>query len=1027
MSAYRIIFLSALLLSIPLLGWGQDHVKNIPSGKQLLQKGDSLQHAARYDSSTYYYQQAADFFKEQPDIKEQRDALFQISLNKADQDDLDAAATFLEKAWSLSTENFPDGNIFKLRYYHQKGILAEAKAEYQTALDWHHKGLALADSVENSTLFRVRMDTGIGEVYLSEGNYKKAITQFSNAQNTYHRSGLEDQALLSRIYNGRGTAHQKMGQNNKALKFLRLALEMDQQRLPNPHPDLSILYNNLALVYYYQSEYQRALENMMNATNVLASFHGENHRLVAAGYNNIGVVYSEMGEMEEAAKYLEKSLEIKERVLGENHPEVAVGYQNIGATYSDIEQYDKAITYYLKSKNIYQKRFPDGHPELANVYANLGQAYGQKGAYNKALDFYFQDLDINRQMLSPNHPFIGDTYSKIGKIYANMENHQEALNYYRRAMEVLLTNYKVESPFQELSLENVVYPELLLNTLRFKGEALYEAGNQSGNTKQLDQSLQTYLQAVGFIDELQRSLDRSKSKFLLRERTVDIYRKGFKTALTLLQQTGDKDYNHHLFYFAQKSRNQILLEQIQKLNNQKFAQIPDSLIERENKLRASVTDLQQQLSGFTVRGMTGDSLKRISLQDSLFHARKSLQNHIQKLEDDYPKYYGLKYDPPVANISEIQQNHLTPSQTIVSYFFGEESLHAFIISKESFEIQEVAADSLLDKTITNFRNTTLKTTSVDTFAKQSHELYQQLVDPIADYITGENLLIIPSGSLHYLPFEALLTDPTSKSEKKQFHNLPYLLNKYSVSYVPSAGYLELRAHQKKSFKKKTLVAFAPGFKDLTASQRREVYPEIGRPISPLLFNKIEAQRLEELFNSPDGFFSFLKSKKDEADLFVDQEATESTFKEASLTDYRYIHFATHAFLHEKHPEQSGILFSPPEEQEDGTLYVSEIYNLQLQCDLVTLSACNTGMGKLKKGEGIVGLSRAFLYAGARNLLVSLWRVNDRSTARFMRDFYTLHNGGTIMPVALQQAKQNMIQRAEYAHPKYWAPFVFIGQ
>ncbi|WP_445664001.1 CHAT domain-containing protein [Fodinibius sp. AD559] len=1026
-TASRGIFLSVVLLLIPLLGWGQERVDDVHSGEQLMQKADSLQHAARYDSSTHYYQQAADFFKEQSYLKNQRDALFQISLNKADQDDNKAATTFLEKAWTLSTKHFPDDHIFELRYYHQKGVLAESNAEYQTALDWYQKGLTLADSVENSTLFKARMNTGIGEVLSSEGNYKKAITQFSNAQDRYHRNELKDQALLSRIYNGRGTAHQKMGNNKQALKYFRLALKIDQQRLPHPHPDLSILYNNLALVYYYQSDYQRALDYMINATNVLASFHGENHRLVAAGYNNVGVVYSEMGEMEEAANYLNKSLEVKEKLLGANHPEVAIGYQNLGATHSDIGQYDQAITYYQKSKEIYQHRFPDGHPELANVYANLGQAYGQKEAYEKALDFYFQDLDINRRMLSPDHPFIGDTYTKIGKLYADMGNHQQALNYYRQAMEVLLTNYSAEDPFQELSLENVVYPELMLNTLRFKGEAHYQASNQNENPKQLHQSLQTYLQAVDFIDELQRSLDRSQSKFLLRERTVDIYRKGFTTALTLLEQTGETDHKHHLFYFAQKSRNQILLEQIQELNNQSFAQIPDSLIERENRLLESVTGLQQELSGFTVRGMAGDSLKRISLQDSLFHAQKTLHQHVRTLENKYPKYYGLKYEPPVANISEIQQNHVTPSQTMISYFFGDTSLYAFVITKEYFEVQEVATDSLLDKTITDFRETILQTTTVDTFANQAHQLYQQLIEPITEYITGDNLLIIPSGPLHYLPFEALLTRPVPKTKNRRFHDLPYLLNKYSVSYAPSAGYLELRAHQEKSPKKKTLAAFAPSFKDFTPSKRREVYPDVDRPISPLLFNKTEVQHLGKLFNSPDSFFSFLKSPTGEADLFVDQKATESTFKQQPLTDYRYIHLATHAFLQEEDSEQSGILFSMPDEQEDGTLYASEIYNLQLQADLVTLSACNTGTGTFKRGEGIIGLSRAFQYAGARNLLVSLWRVNDRSTAQLMRNFYAQHHNDAIMPVSLQKAKQMMIDQAEYAHPKHWAPFVYIGQ
>ena len=1025
---YRSILLSVFLLLIPLLGRGQERIDDVSDGERYFQKGDSLQHAARYDSSIYFYQQAADFFKDRSNIKDQRNALFQISLNKADQDDRNASTTFLKKAWELSTENFPSDDIFKLRYYHQKGVLAEANAEYQTALDWYQKGLALIESVESSTtLFRVRINAGIGEVYSSEGNYKKAIKQFSSAQDTYHRSELEDEALLSRIYNGRGTAHQKMGENEQALNFFRRALKIDQQRLPHPHPKLSILYNNLALVYFYQSDYQRALDHMMNANNVLVTFHGENHRLVAAGYNNIGIVYSEMGELEQAAEYLERSLKIKEKILGANHPEVAVGYQNLGAIHSDIGDYDEAITYYQKSKKIYQKRFPNGHPELANVFANLGEAYGNNGAYNKALDFYFQDLNINRRMLSPEHPFIGDTYSKIGKLYADIGNHQQALNYYQQAIEVLVTNYSAEDPFQELSLENSVYPELLLNTLRFNGASLYQAGIQNGNPRTLEQALQTYLQAVSFIDELQRSLVRSRSKFLLRERTVDIYQKGFKTAFALLQQTGKTEYKHHLFHFVQKSRNQILLEQIQDLNKQKFTQIPDSLIARENQLRTSITDFQQKLSSFTVRVMDGDSLERVSLQDSLFHAQKSLENHIQKLKTNYPKYYGLKYDPSVTTISEIQQNHIAPSQTIVSYFFGDSSLYAFIITKQSFDITKVSTESLLDERITDFRNTILETTLVDSFANQSHKLYQQLIDPITDLITGKNLLIIPSGPLHYLPFETLMTRPMPKDEKKRFNNLPYLLNKYSISYAPSAGYLELRTDQKESPKKKTLAAFAPYFNNLSASQRREAYPGIDRPVSPLLFNKKEIQHLGELFNTPDGFFSFLKSQKNEADLFVSQEATESAFKQAPLTDYRYIHLATHAFLSGGYREQSGILFSRHDDQEDGTLYATEIYNVQLQADLVTLSACNTGLGKLKKGEGIIGLSRAFQYAGAQNLLVSLWRVNDRSTAHLMRTFYNQHKEGAMMPKALQKAKQIMIDGAEYAHPKYWAPFVYIGQ
>ena len=163
--------------------------------------------------------------------------------------------------------------------------------------------------------------------------------------------------------------------------------------------------------------------------------------------------------------------------------------------------------------------------------------------------------------------------------------------------------------------------------------------------------------------------------------------------------------------------------------------------------------------------------------------------------------------------------------------------------------------------------------------------------------------------------------------------------------------------------------------------------------------------------------------------FLKTNASEKNFKDQSTVNYRFVHLATHGFVNEEKPGFSGLLLSPDEtSSEDGILYLAEVYNLQLNAELMTLSACETGLGKIARGEGLIGLTRGFLYAGAQNLLVSLWKVNDASTSRLMIDFYEDLLNGNSKSAALQTAKLNLINSdAKYADPYYWAPFVLIGR
>ncbi|WP_138431063.1 CHAT domain-containing protein [Fodinibius saliphilus] len=1014
-----------LFLWFPTCGWAQ------PNGLQALHKADSLSHAAHYDSANYYYKKAVPLFEKEQQWNKKASALYAISNNKSIQGNLDKAEEYLNKARAVTEQYFTQDHILNVQYLYLKAQIAVNKANYDTALTYYQQATDVVSSVNSDKrlVCQIKILAGIGETYTVKGKYDLAIQKLDRAEALYHQFQLNNPRVLSRIYNSHGTVYKKQGNYNRSLEHYLTSLQIDRKTLPDQHPELAKSYNNIAIIYYYQSDYKRALDHMKSAVRVLTGFHGRNHWLVARGYNNIGIVYSEMGELAKATEYLKKTLSVRKNILGKDHPEIAIGYQNLGAIFYDRNKYEQAIENYKKAQDIHLKHFPEGHPELANVYANLGQAYDKKGNYKKALNFYHKDLDINLDLLSKNHPFIGDTYSKIGKTYAHINNFEQALQYFERAISIFVSNYNKEIDIGEVVLKDVLYPAKLLEVLQLKGQTIKQQAAKSADYRSLlDQSLQTYLQTVQLINKLQKSYNREESKFLLRERTSVIYNEGFQTAFQLYQETGNPDYKKYAFYFATQSQSQILLEQMQKDAAQKFANIPDSLIARETNLRNKLTTLQQQLSSLAQTPKQTDSTKQLALKDSLFHLQKTLSSHNQTLEETYPKYYRLKYQPLVTKVSEIQNKFLTPQETVIQYYFSSQNLYAFTITNSTFQLWEVSTDSLLTNKVNAYRKVLTEDSSVSDFRSGSYSLYQQLIEPIKEGIDGNKLLIIPDGTLHYLPFESLVTDPQKNQNPIRFYELPYLIHDYTVSYMTSANYFELYHQEQtgKSAPSKEFLAFAPVFSEISTAEKRDLYPGYNRPLPSLPLSKQEVHKVEELMSYSSGFWPFRDKK--ESTIFVKEEATEENFKNLPLKDYRYIHLATHAYVSEENPHQSGILFSvSPEEPKGGILHASEIYNLSLNAELVTLSACKTGVGEMAKGEGIISLSRAFQYAGARNLLVSLWNVNDRATSRLMIKFYEQYQNEESISLALQRGKKEIITKRRYAHPKYWAPFIFIGQ
>jgi CHAT domain-containing protein len=306
---------------------------------------------------------------------------------------------------------------------------------------------------------------------------------------------------------------------------------------------------------------------------------------------------------------------------------------------------------------------------------------------------------------------------------------------------------------------------------------------------------------------------------------------------------------------------------------------------------------------------------------------------------------------------------------------------------------------------------------------------------VEQYLKSGHLLIIPDGDLYYIPFEALLSGTPAKNERANYSTLPYLIRKYSVSYSYSAGMSLIRRRTNGARMKYSFVGFAPVFSDSARNNGmlssgnlhkdpKEIFANVrsismdGRKYNELPYTKTEVDGIARLFEK--------KHLRHATRLFAD--ANKDNFMRI-VGEYNCIHIASHSYANEEHPERSGLLFSPLKDTaswDDGVMSEGETYDLKMDAELVVLSSCESGIGELVKGEGLMALTRGFFYSGARNIVFSLWKVPDKHTSDLMTAFYGFLLSGENMPSAMRKAKLKMIDDPLSAFPSKWTGFVLLS-
>lgn len=845
-------------------------------------------------------------------------------------------------------------------------------------------------------------EAGLCQLRIAEIN-----TRMGNAQagldmcQALEGSLQDDPFLLAENYSVKGDAYLHLGRNGEAIKDLLKAQNLFQSAGVTSSKEMANCYNDLGIAYWNNGNTDLSLQYLQNALNLREELYGQNHPEVADSYNNIGLVNADINTFASVI-YFNNALKVYRSIYDENHPKIALVLNNLALQYDAQENYDQALENLQQVSNIYNNLHEGDHPSKAFAAFSTGNVYYHQQSFDQALSYQNQALEMYIRLYGNKHPEIANIYNLEGDIYLKKGEYRTAIETIQKAIYANLSDQESTDIYQNPKLENYYNADILLSSLQQKSDA-FETYHYSKTLKfrDLKAALTTLEKADELVSHIRQIRLSEKDKISLSGKASEIYEAGVSLSYQMSQVVfKPKVYLEKAFYFAEKSKSAVLLSAIQDTNAKQFSGIPSELITEESELKANIV-LQEQLLA-----TNQEPKKEADLKQELLLLNNRYNEFVRKLEADYPNYYNLKFNVKHVTLSELQ-NALGTDTGLVTHFITDDRIYTFYVTQDDFQVVRESKADDFDKQIMGLRNA-MKYDVKKSFVTTAQRLYDELF-PMKIKSNVNQLMIIPEGGLSTIPFEALITEQKLEGELS-YSQLPFLIKKYNVSYDNSATLFVQRKKEIDAYKGETedILLVAP------INFNNQQYQGLTGRLSDLPGSKAEIDEIKYLF----------KANNRNAHLLTESDATKSNIANDEIKQYKYIHFATHGMVNESEPNLSRIFL------QDGSLYSGDIYNININADLVCLSACETGLGKISKGEGIIGLSRALLYAGAKNLVVSLWTVSDASTSQLMIDFYNNHLYSSTYNTfsgALRMAKLSLINDPEYNKPYYWAPFVLIGE
>jgi CHAT domain-containing protein len=767
------------------------------------------------------------------------------------------------------------------------------------------------------------------------------------------------------------------------------------------------------LIYGDIGLYQQAIDAYSKAAVIFRKLKLPSSE--AAVTINIGWVFGELGDTQNRLAMYDRALEI-DRTAGEISP---VLMSNFASTYAQLGEYQRALDMHLR---LLEMRLPLKEPlGIGITLRNIGDCYHRLGDKQKALDFYTRSLEYMQR--AGDHFYTASVLSDLGLIYESLGQKQKALDYLNQTLEVQ---------------EKINDRKGMAVTMFYLARVQRDLGNTGEARKLIEDALQRV--------EMLRTQVASQQLRATFFAWVQQYRELY---IDLLMQLHQENPSQHLdvaaFNASETGRARSLLELLNEANAEIHHGVNPELLERKRSLEQTIADKADAQARLLREQYTAEQATAAAREIAALTA--DYEQVEASIRDQSPQYEAL-IQPVPLKLEEIQKQVLDPETLLLEYSLGEQRSFLWAVTPDSirtyelpnravieplarrvYELLTARNQSVPNETLQQ-RRQRLETAEVE-YQKTAANLSQIILGPAVAELKHKRLLVVSDGVLQFIPFSGL-PDPV---------NAQPLIVDHEIVTAPSTAVVALLREETRHRKPapKTLAVLAdPVFstgdprvvtaraahaakseKGSTADAMRSA-SELGLgDLRRLQFSRQEADEITRLANN---------DLKLEA---VDFQANRALATSAELGQYRIVHFATHGLINNTHPELSGVVLSLVDANgrpQNGFLRLYDLYNLKLSADLVVLSACQTALGKDVRGEGLVGLTRGFMYAGAPRVVASLWQIDDRASAEFMKRFYEGLLGQKLRPAAALRAAQVSMQKDPRWHaPHYWAAFTLQGE
>lgn len=1010
-------------------------------------------------------------------------ALFEIGKAHSNGSYYDTALKYYQKCLSLRKSIFGENHKDTAYCYVSIGFVYEVKSEYKTALSYFQKALAIRQKLFGENHLETANsyhDIAAENCYM--GNYKEAEDYFLKALEIRERIAGSASYEVAHTLGALATVYIDTERYEDAL-WANDAAEQIYSELVNPVSyEFAILYNEKGRIYWGLGNYDKSLrchEKVLEITNKL---FGDKHANTAKTYLNIGMVYQAMGDYSRAIANLEKSLEIDRAIFGDSHSDIALCYEQIGTVYRSKGDFDTALAYFNKALDTYKRLVGEKHIDVVRCYLAIGSIHDNKKDYQAAIDCYRKASSLSYEIFGYETTTTAAAYDEIAGIYDRWGHYEDAESLYKAAINVYRErcgeysiNTAVEYVMLGLHYAGQDDAKQAVESFRKAYAGFKNAANYNQVITTLHEILRNsklfhYDIDTAFIrDTIALAADTvERARLDMTSLKSDILRK----SLPVYYYGVDFEARHgnpaKAFEYAEMLRSRGFLDEIGFERAVSLDGVTDGERKQIKELTAQIASARKEIENQNnIELKDRDGKKLTQAEKNLAAAEKSLAKLDDAIGKRIPQYAQLRNPQTVS--AKSAQKWCGKDTAILEYVLwnpvvlentdmqGETlalASYCLVITDKSVTAIPLDEGYDFDAAITKLRdnvipkNARAKPTPEVVFEDVRNELYEKLIVPALPHLKGtKQLLIVPDGNLAFLPFDILRKNEDAKMLCQQF----------ALALSPSVSVSMLADSTRNEGL--SMLAFGAAWYDanMSAEEHRRTFstqdmergkkrgfalPTENVPVATL-YSDVPAdyfrQRKLRWQDLPGTLaeLAVLKEKavgKKKYAEYVQDNASEYTLKQLSksgaLAQYPILHFACHGYFDRNYSNMSSILFSEVSGKldgvstEDGYLTIPEVATLNLDADMVCLSACETGLGTAQAGDGMMGLPRAFMVAGSRHVGATLWSVDDTVTADFMARMYKkIEKNGMTYAQAYRQTKTEFIKSDDCAHPYYWAAFV----